>query len=137
MPTSPECWALFGETIVGVSYRLLTDAYMAQHPDGDDSRQLQSVAVHLITLQAILREGQPLEAASRLTVQAIETGKAMGGFRKMRRPGEWPSTIADVSSRTVAADHYAQDVLSSWSPTEGDSISTWTQSTLESLYRRG
>lgn len=57
--TSPECWKLFARSAPDLGYRLLSDTYMAQHPDGDDPRQLQSVAVHLITLDAVLARGKP------------------------------------------------------------------------------
>lgn len=37
--TSPECWALFTQ-LPTQTERMFTDAYMAQHPDGDDPRQV-------------------------------------------------------------------------------------------------
>ena len=120
---------------MGSTYRLLTDAYMAQHPDGDDSRQLQSVSAHLITLRAILVDGQPMDAASRITVQAINLGRQMGGYPRLDRPTEWASTIADVASAAVAPAKYARDVLSAWQPTEGDRVQKWARDTIKDLYR--
>lgn len=136
MVTSPECWALFTETAVGEPYRLLSDGYMAQHPDGEDPRQVQSVAVHLITLQAVLVDGQASRTASAVTAAAVDMGKASGGYRILHRPETWMATIADVADKTVQQEEYAQGVLDAWHAIEGAQIARWTAETLDYLYGR-
>lgn len=52
IPAPPGCWALYGEVLareysdraLWPTHRLTVDAYAAQHPSGDDPRQLQSPA---------------------------------------------------------------------------------------------
>lgn len=134
VPTSPECWALFGRTAAQIGHRLLSDAYMAQHPDGDDPRQLQSVTVHLITLQAILGDGQPITTASRITARAVQLGKVGGGYPKLERPTTWKSDIRDVADGNTTAHAFIVDVRAAWDVTEGARIREWTRATLESLY---
>jgi hypothetical protein len=109
---------------------------MAQHPDGDDPRQLQSVAVHLITLHATLVDGQPISAASRITARAVASRRATGRFPRLHRPTRWTSTILDVAEGAVPPKVYAADVLSAWQATEGERIEGWTRLTLASLYER-
>lgn len=132
--SSPECWALFSRTLHEVDHRLLTDAYMAQHPDGDDRRQLQSVAVHLVTLRAVLVEGLPIESASRITSAAVALGKATEPFPKLQRPATWAWTIRDVRDGDVAAGTYAVSVLDAWVLSEGTRIAKWTSATLSNLF---
>jgi len=90
---SPECWGLFAEMLPQVQERLFTDAYMTQHPDGDDPRQVQSVAVHLIALEAVLNRGQP-----RTKVEEILRAGGSSGSRHGRIPHPRPT-------RHLAMDH--------------------------------
>lgn len=109
---------------------------MAQHPDGEDPRQVQSVAVHLVTIEAVHRQDQPLRMASAVTAAAVELGRAIGGYRVLHRPTSWRSTIADVIEATVDPEEYVQDVLQAWEATEGLQIGRWTEETLDYLYGR-
>lgn len=132
--TSPECWSLFNQTALERQYRLLSDAYMAQHPDGEDPRQVQSVAVHLITLEAVLVGRQPLKTASAVTAAAVDLGRAMGGYRRLHRPETWTATIADVAESQIEPEMYAREVLESWHAMEGPQIERWVVETLDYLY---
>ena len=63
MVASPACWAAFG-ALLAVQYgdpermrfqQLVVDAYAVQHPgDPTDARAVQSVGIHLMTLQLFL-----------------------------------------------------------------------------------
>lgn len=67
IPAPPGCWALYGEVLareysdraLWPTHRLTVDAYAAQHPSGDDPRQLQSVTAHLLALHLTLDLGLP------------------------------------------------------------------------------
>lgn len=135
--TSPECWRVFNEAMIGTTYRLLTDAYMAQHPDGDSSQQRQSVAVHLITLTAVLARGEPVDTASRITRAGVEAGRREGGYPRLGPPSAWKSTIADVASDKTDAGSYARDVLDVWMEIEAPTLRDWTDRTLGLLYESG
>jgi Family of unknown function (DUF5946) len=132
--SSPACWRLFTEYLTANRHRLLTDAYMAQHPDGDDPRQLQSVAVHLVTLHAVLRGGQPLSNASRITSRAVEAGRRRGAYPVLSRPTTWQWTVADVAAGQVLVEEYISSVLEAWEPLEGDRIGRWAKETVSDLY---
>jgi hypothetical protein len=107
---------------------------MTQHPDGADPRQIQSVAVHLITLQAVLVAEHPVRTASALTAAAVDLGKAMGGFRTLHRPDTWVSTIADVATEQIDPESYAHNVLDAWHETERVQIERWVRETVDFLY---
>lgn len=134
MVSSPECWRIFGETMIGNTVRLLTDAYMAQHPDGDSPQQRQTVAVHLVTLMAVLIRGEPVETASQITQTGVEVGRRAGGFKKLDPPSDWKTTIADVASGKTDGVSYACDVLDSWTEIAEQPIADWTDRTLAGLY---
>lgn len=109
---------------------------MAQHPDGDAPQQRQSVAVHLVTLNSVLQGGQPIDRASAITQAAVETGRTMGGYPKLKPPRSWRSTIADVADGSVDARTYVQDILEAWLQEESQLISEWTETSLGRLYGR-
>jgi hypothetical protein len=73
---------MFSEILSISQERRFTDAYMAQHARGGSSQQIQSVAVHLITLTAAFEKWQPESKASEITRQAVETGRD-GSFIKL------------------------------------------------------
>ena len=65
---SPGCWARFGElTVVGLSGvpagYLAGDTYAVQHPGEPERRAIQSIAVHLVTLCALLERAWRPEKA--------------------------------------------------------------------------
>ena len=114
--------------------RLLTDAYMAQHPNGDSPQQRQSVAVHVVTLNGVLKSGQPIERASAITQAAVDVGRMLGGYPAMSPPPSWESTIVDVAEGSVGAREYVESVLDAWLKKESPSISDWTATTIARLY---
>lgn len=132
--TSPECWALFAGAVGSQPERMFTDAYMAQHPDGDDPRQIQSVASHLIALESVLVRGQPRTKTEEILVAAIGLGRRLGGFSVLDRPQTWKSTILDVLDGRTSPTDYVWDVLRAWHDTEASRINDWTDQTLQAMY---
>ncbi len=103
---SPGCWALFGElTVAGLagvpSGFLVGDTYAVQHPGQPERRALQSVAVHLITLCALLERDWPPERAIALRRQVVDA--PLEPWPHL--PVPWPvgtSTVADVLAAPLA-----------------------------------
>lgn len=77
---------IFSEAIATTADRLLSDGYMAHHPDGDGPQQRQSVAAHLVTLNSVLRIGQPIGKASAITRAPVDVGLMLDGYPKLRPP---------------------------------------------------
>lgn len=131
---SPECWGLFAEILPHIPERLFTDAYMAQHPDGDDPRQVQSVAVHLIALEVVLTLGQPRNKVEDIVRTALELGRESGGFRTLQRPEQWPWTIVDVVNGQATGLDLVEGVLESWRMSEAKWLDVWAPRTVLALY---
>jgi len=118
---SPGCWALFGELSVagltGVpSGFLAVDTYAVQHPGRPERRALQSVAVHLITLCALLERGWPADRAIDLRRTVVDA------------PFEpWPRLAVEepVGMLTVA------DVLAADLPARDERVRAWAQDVWE------
>lgn len=79
MTCSTGCWARYGE-LLAVQYAspermafhlLVVDAYAAQHPDGDDPRAVQSVAIHRMTLHLFLERDVDPALGTRLHRQMV------------------------------------------------------------------
>lgn len=127
---------MFGVLLATNSERLFTDAYMAQHPKGLMSQQIQSVAVHLITLSAVLDGRQPESRASEISRHAVVFGKRSGSYTKLEEPTHWPMTIEDIELGAVSTKDYIRGIFDVWRELAGGQIEEWTEETLEGLYRR-
>ena len=141
---SLACWQIYttlgagGYAIVGGDQygSLLVDAYAAQHPGVDSPQARQSVAVHLVTLWAILRAGADVEKAIDIRVRAVSVGKRTGGFNWLEPPPDsYPLTVAGlISSEPIDAasiDLMVGGVLGSWSINHEHAIKRW-----HDLYRQ-
>lgn len=62
---------------------LLGDAYAVQHPGDDSPPAVQSVAVHLLTLHGVLREGQPVTSTLWLRRRAL---RRRGAYHRLQAP---------------------------------------------------
>jgi hypothetical protein len=135
---SPACWQIYttleagGYAIVGRDKygSLLVDAYAAQHPGDDSPQSRQSVAVHLVTLWAILRAGADVDKAIDIRVRAVSVGKRTGGFQWLRpAPESYPLTVASLASTepidAASIDLLVGGVLGSWSIEHEQTIKGW------------
>lgn len=113
MLSSPGCWACYGEVLAreyqdpawGRRHRLTVDAYAVQHPGEPTPQSVQSVALHLVSLCAVLEHGVAPDAARRL----LAVGSKAGGFRWLPPPESRGSvTVADVRGAADPEDHAAR-----------------------------
>ena len=135
---SPACWRIYttliagGYPVVGSDNygNLLVDAYAAQHPGGDSPQARQSVAVHLVTLWAVLRAGADVEKAIDIRVRVVSVGRKTGGFEKLEpAPESYPMTVAAlIASEPIDAasiDLLVGGVLGSWLVEHESAIRHW------------
>ncbi|HKY47493.1 MAG TPA: DUF5946 family protein [Acidimicrobiia bacterium] len=141
---SPACWRIY-TTLLGGGYAvvggdrygsLLVDAYAAQHPGVDSQQARQSVAVHLVTLWAILKAEADVEKAIDIRVRAVSVGKRTGGFQWLEpAPSSYPLTVADLTSTepidASSIDLFVGGVLGTWMGYHEEAIRKW-----HDLYRQ-
>lgn len=139
---SPGCWDIYTRLLAGDPPiapsgpgGLLVDAYAAQHPGDNSPQATQSVAVHLVVLEAILGHGARHEDAIRIRVAAVENGRKAKGYPKLDpEPKRWVLTVQDVADapdageRGAIAARYAETVWSTWRESHGDTITAWLTS---------
>lgn len=127
--SSSGCWAAFGEVLARefgdpdwfALHRLTVDTYMAQHPNGDDRRQRQSAAVHLIGIR------HALDGVDARTLTAV-TGWLADGSREWPRlepPGAYPMTIVDILPARTADEHL--ELVRRWARATWDAWSSHHQ----------
>jgi hypothetical protein len=98
--------------------RLVTDAYMVQHPGVPERRAIQSVGVHLVALCLVLDHGLAPENLS-TTLQRILTRPPVWRWLDPPEPNG-SSTIGDVGRAAesgdarVAIEEYVRGVWRSW-----------------------
>lgn len=127
---------------VGSLHPLIVDAYAAQHPGDDSPQATQSVAVHLVVLEAVLGHGMTLDMAVPIRTATVETGRRGHGFPKLEpMPPSWELTIADVAGehteegRGAAGDRYVQSVWETWNASHGWLIEDWHRTARRQLER--
>ena len=75
---SSACWTRFAELSATLPRspsryrRLVTDAYMVQHPGVPERRAIQSVGAHLVALHLVLERGLPPEELSTTLQRLLE-----------------------------------------------------------------
>lgn len=72
MLSSPRCWSLYGELLAVGGGQLSIDSYAVQHPGVPESRSIQSVGVHLVSLCAAFERSWPHERATHLIHRAVD-----------------------------------------------------------------
>ena len=140
---SPACWVMYSNLLAGFpplphtrTGPLVVDAYAAQHPGESSPQATQSVAIHLVTLFAILDRGHDPAEAVRLRATGVEVGRLSGhDYPKLLPvPDRWDITIADIvtaddSDRAGLVDGYVRDVLARWHALHGELVEQWYWST--------
>lgn len=135
---SAACWDVFtklnaGEPEVALTpwSPLLTDAYCAQHRGGDSPRARQSVAVHALTLQAVLDGGARPSQAVSLRVRCVEVGRRVGGWEYLDPWPEWPLTVHDVveapdpDQRAAMVERYVRSVWETLAGAHPETLESW------------
>ena len=139
MTSSSGCWSAFGEVLARefgradwfALHRLTVDTYAAQHPGGDDRRQRQSVALHLVGIRHALDgvDARTLNAATqRLASQRRE-------WPRLEAPTAYAMTVADLLVARSAEEHldlvrrWAQATWSAWS-LHAETVEGWARAAL-------
>jgi len=137
LEASPGCWETYGRLLAKEYSRraywrvhtLTVDAYALQHPGVRSPQTIQSAAVHLIGLCAILERGTSIEGGSK--VKARAKARLATTFDWLEPPNSLGDiTVVQVSGARDAADHgarvqaWARAVWNAWAP-HGDTVRTW------------
>jgi hypothetical protein len=137
MRGSAACWRGYGE-LLAVQYsdprrmrfhQVVVDSYAAQHPDGDDPRAVQSVAIHLMTLALFLDRDVDPALGTKLHGQMV----ARPVFHRLERPDgaaagalnfQYVPLDGDAALSRARAYEWARAVWDSWGPSQ-DIVRGW------------
>jgi hypothetical protein len=140
LESSPACWAAYSQVLAreyaspglfqGV-HRYTVDAYAVQHPGRPAAQSIQSVAVHLMSLCALIENGSTGEWATRLIGEAV---RIKGGFTWLQPPGSMGAlTVVDVLRAKGASEHermakeWAASAWGAWSAHHA-TVRSWVSS---------
>ena len=133
---SPGCWAAYGDLVAREYgewgnppiHRLTVATYAAQHPGEPSAKAIQSVAVHLITLQFVLERGLDAARVPREIGRAVAD---LSEFRWLEPPVEpaWLTILdvqgaRDVKEHTARIQRWARSVWEGWGPHQ-DVVRKW------------
>ena len=106
-----------------VNHRLTVDAFAVQHPGQPSPQSIQSVCLHLVSLQLVLERGVDQSTATSLLPQ-LAARKDM--FHWLEPPGRMgPTTVNDVLAAASAKEHrkavldWAESAWGAWSAHHG------------------
>jgi hypothetical protein len=131
---SSACWVRFAEVSATLPQggtplrRLVSDAFMVQHPGVPERRSIQSVGVHLVGLHLVLELGLRPEDLS-ATLQRLLTRPPAWRWLEPPEPNG-PLTIASLEAATAepplaldrAIDAYVRGVWAAWSAHRGQIV---------------
>jgi len=140
MESSPACWSIYSDVLAREYgdpelftrvHRITVDSFAAQHPGRASAQSIQSVAVHLISLCAILEAGASNDWATKVIREAVGV---KGRFAWLQPPKFLGSlTVSDVWRANGRAEHerivkeWASSVWVAWSGHHG-TIRNWLSS---------
>lgn len=110
--SSPACWARYGDLLAReyqdpaymAAHRLTVDTYAVQHPGKPSSQSIQSVAVHLISLHAVLE----LALSSSEATSLIKVCADRGRFAWLTPPrGAYRLNVLHPLAATTPPEHVA------------------------------
>lgn len=125
---SSACWRQYGEFLAtGSGHLLAVEAYAAQHPGVETPQAIQSVAVHLVALDAVLNQGVDQALLVEVRTRAVEAGRsgAVTYAWMDPRPRDWAYALSDVI-RGCDFRSWVLDVRDRWWSLHGDKLSAWT-----------
>jgi hypothetical protein len=129
LESSAACWSTYGEVLAreygdpGLFrrvHRLTVDVYAVQHPGRPSAQAIQSVAVHLMSLCALLEGGSGAEGASKLIREGVRVKRRFVWLQPPQSMG--PLTVADVGKARGPAEHeravrdWASSAWHAWAP---------------------
>jgi len=87
MPSSPGCWAIFGELLAREFsdpayfplHQLTVDSYAASHPGKPERRATQATGLHLMTLQLFVERGIDARAGPTLHKRMVRHRPSCAG----------------------------------------------------------
>jgi hypothetical protein len=111
MASSAGCWAKYGELLAReyenleymAAHRLTVDAYAVQHPGKPSKQSIQSVAVHLISLCAVLELGMSHREATALIKICADEGR----FEWLEPPSTHEINLLHPLEAQSSAEHAA------------------------------
>ncbi len=110
--------------------RLVTDAYMAQHPGVPERRAIQSVCLHLTGMCLVLEHALPVARLSTMLQQILASPPEWLWLEPPEPNGEL--TIFDVAAAPGTDDapdvveRYVRSIWTAWTQ-HHDSIEAWAQ----------
>lgn len=139
IPAPAGCWKVYGEVLAlqysnkayWPAHRLTVDAYSAQHASGVDSRQIQSVMVHLSALYLTLVKKVPEEKVRRAMEFVI--GNYRGQFPAVRKP-DFKNTLTIVDVAKASSPEHHLELVHQWASSVWEA---WKDShpVIEDLFR--
>jgi hypothetical protein len=110
MESSPGCWARYGELLARAYahpeymavHQLSVDTYAVQHPGKPSRQSIQSVALHLLSLHAVLEQSMTRHEAASFLKACADKGR----FTWLEPPAAHHQiTVLHPLRATSAADH--------------------------------
>ncbi len=120
---SAGCWEAYGALLATArGEQLVVDTYAAQHPGVEERRSIQSVAVHLMSMCAVIERGASAADAVPL-IRRILSGP--GDWQWLpHRPPIGSITVVDVLAEQADVPAWSADVWRAWSP-HHDTVRAW------------
>lgn len=126
MESSPGCWAAYGQVLAreyskltfATNHRLTVDAYAVQHPGRPSPQSIQSVCVHLVSLQLVLERAVDHSTATGILSQLAAHTENFHWLEPPDSLGEL--TVNHVLAATSAIEHreavlgWANSVWQAW-----------------------
>lgn len=132
---SSACWTQFAEINWALPpvplARLVTDAYMAQHPGVPERRAIQSVCLHLTGICLVLEHGLPAGELSATLQRILESPPEWHWLEPPEPNGEL--TIFDVAEAVGTDDapdvceRYVRSIWAAWAQ-HHDAVEAWAGS---------
>jgi len=135
LESSPACWAKYGELLAReyqnpelmAVHRLTVDSFAVQHPGRPSPPSIQSVAVHLISLHAVLELGMDPRRATDLIRRCADGGR----FLWLEPPASpakltvlHPLAASTVEAHVKAVGDWAEAAWQSWQA-HHDQVRAW------------
>ena len=125
---SAACWAVYGQVLsrsyLDPGYRavhqVVVDAYAAQHAGGTSRREVQTVALCLMTLCLFVEDGVDPAEGPALHKRMVAHRPELAWLQPPTQPG--PTTVADVLTAQDAVEHrrlvreWGHQVWRAWAP---------------------